>query len=50
MIESGRLVELFRDWPGELFPLYALHPSRHHRAAKVRAFTDFCLEVLARLA
>jgi DNA-binding transcriptional LysR family regulator len=50
LIESGRLVELFPDWPGELFALYALHPSRHHRAAKVRAFIDFCLEVLARLA
>jgi hypothetical protein len=35
---------------GGAVSLYALHPSRHHRAAKVRAFIDFCLEVLARLA
>ena len=41
------LVELFPDWPGETFPLYALHPSRHHPPAKVRAFIDFCRETLA---
>jgi DNA-binding transcriptional LysR family regulator len=29
------------DWPGERFPLYALHPSRHPPPAKVRAFIDF---------
>jgi DNA-binding transcriptional LysR family regulator len=46
LIESGKLVELFPDWSGELFPLYALYPSRQHRAAKVRAFVDFCLTVL----
>jgi DNA-binding transcriptional LysR family regulator len=48
LIVSGKLVELFPDWSGELFPLYALYPSRQHRAAKVRAFVDFCLTVLAR--
>ncbi len=47
-IGSGRLVDLFPDWPGELFSLYALYPSRQHRAAKVRAFVDFCIGVLAR--
>src|SRR5580698_5105749 len=26
LIESGRLIELFPDWPGEKFPLYALFP------------------------
>src|ERR1700729_2889209 len=26
LIESGKLVELFPDWSGELFPLYALYP------------------------
>ena len=45
-LESGKLVDLFPDWPGELFPLYALYPSRQHRAAKVRAFVDFTVEVL----
>src|ERR1700722_19531469 len=48
LIESGKLVELFPDWSGELFPLYALYPSRRHRAAKVRAFVDFCLTVLSK--
>lgn len=46
LIDSGTLIELFPEWSGELFPLHALYPSRHHRAAKVRAFIDFCLEVL----
>ena len=45
-VDSGRLVELFPDWPGELFPLYALYPSRQHRAAKVRAFVDFAIAAL----
>jgi len=48
LIESGALVELFPDWPDELFGLYVLYPSRHHRAAKVRTFIDFCAEVIAR--
>ncbi|RZN14090.1 LysR family transcriptional regulator [Bradyrhizobium sp. Leo121] len=44
LLDSGRLIELFPDWPGETFPLYALHPSRHHPPAKVRAFIDFALK------
>lgn len=44
-IESGALVELFPDWPDETFPLSAIHPSRRHPAAKVRAFLDFCAEL-----
>jgi DNA-binding transcriptional LysR family regulator len=46
LIEEGRLVNLFPDWPDETFPLYALYPSRHHPAAKVRAFIDFVLQTL----
>jgi DNA-binding transcriptional LysR family regulator len=46
IVDSGRLVELFPDWPGELFPLYALYPSRQHRAAKVRALVDFAIDAL----
>jgi DNA-binding transcriptional LysR family regulator len=46
MIEDGRLVNLFPDWPDETFPLYALYPSRHHPAAKVRAFVEFVLRTL----
>ena len=46
IVDSGRLVELFPDWSGELFPLYALYPSRDHRAAKVRAIVDFAIDPL----
>ena len=48
LIESGRLIELFPDWPGEKFPLYALFPSRHHQPAKVRSFIDFSLAMIAK--
>jgi DNA-binding transcriptional LysR family regulator len=44
LLDSGRLIDLFPDWPGETFPLYALHPSRHHPPAKVRAFIEFALK------
>lgn len=40
-LDNGELVDLFPDWPDERFPLYALYPSRHLPAAKVRAFIDF---------
>jgi DNA-binding transcriptional LysR family regulator len=46
MLDDGRLIELFPDWPDERFPLYALHPSRHRPAAKVRAFIDFALQAV----
>lgn len=46
LLQQGRLVELFPDWPDETFPLHALYPSRRHPAAKVRAFIDFCLETI----
>src|SRR5215469_5634276 len=45
LLSSGRLIELFPEWSDERFPLYAIYPSRLHRAARVRAFIDFCLEV-----
>lgn len=47
-IDDGRLVDLFPDWPDEVYPLYALYPSRHHPPAKVRAFLDFVLAALGR--
>ena len=50
LLRSGRLVELFPDWSDERFPLYAIYPSRLHRAAKVRAFIEFCLEILGKAA
>jgi DNA-binding transcriptional LysR family regulator len=46
LIAQGLLVELFPDWQGERFPLYALYASRHLPAAKVRAFIDFVQERL----
>lgn len=46
-LDSGELVDLFPDWPDERFPLYALYPSRHLPAAKVRAFIDFVIEATA---
>jgi DNA-binding transcriptional LysR family regulator len=46
MLADGRLVEVFPDWPDEHFPLYALHPSRHHVPAKTRAFLDFIVTLL----
>jgi DNA-binding transcriptional LysR family regulator len=46
LLRSGRLIELFPEWSDERFPLYAVYPSRLHRAAKVRAFIEFCLEIM----
>jgi DNA-binding transcriptional LysR family regulator len=43
---NGSLIQLFPDWSDETFPLYAYHPSRHHPAAKVRAFVDFVLDAV----
>ncbi|MDJ0390219.1 LysR family transcriptional regulator [Roseomonas sp. E05] len=48
LLEEGRLVELFPDWSDETFPLYAVHPSRQHTPAKVKAFIDFCVEITRR--
>src|SRR5579864_479464 len=44
-LTSGKLVDLFPDWPDERFPLYALYPSRHHPPAQVRAFFDFVVQL-----
>ena len=41
LIQQGALVEVLSDWHGDSYPLYALYPSRHLPAAKVRAFIDF---------
>ncbi|HET6389514.1 LysR family transcriptional regulator [Hyphomicrobium sp.] len=46
LIRSGKLVELFPAWADETFPLFAYYPSRHHPAAKVRAFVDFILDAV----
>jgi DNA-binding transcriptional LysR family regulator len=46
LLESGRLIDLFPDWSGETYPLYALYPSRNHQPAKVRAFVDFVAKTI----
>jgi DNA-binding transcriptional LysR family regulator len=50
MMRDGLLEDLFPDWSDEQFPLYALFPSRRHRAAKVAAFIVFCVESLSAVA
>ena len=45
LLDTGRVVELFPDWPDERFPLYALYPSRRLPAAKLRAFLEFAAEL-----
>ncbi len=47
LIGAGALVELFPDWPDETFPLWAIYASRQHRAAKIQAFTEFCIRLTA---
>jgi DNA-binding transcriptional LysR family regulator len=44
LMHDGLLMDLFPDWSDERFPRYALFPSRRHRAAKIEAFINFCLE------
>jgi DNA-binding transcriptional LysR family regulator len=41
LLRDGTLVELFPEWHDELFPLFALHPSRYLPPARVRAFLEF---------
>jgi DNA-binding transcriptional LysR family regulator len=48
-LASGELIDLFPDWHGERFPLFAFHPSRKYPPAKVRAFVDFCVRILQQL-
>ena len=49
LLASGALLDLFPDWHGERFPLFAFHPSRKHPPAKVRAFVEFCVSVVQQL-
>ena len=43
LLDDGRLVDLFPNWPDDRLTLYALYPSRHRPAAKVRAFIEFVM-------
>jgi DNA-binding transcriptional LysR family regulator len=45
MLRDGRLIELFPEWNGEVFPLHVYHPSRHLPPAKVRAFLRFVNDI-----
>jgi DNA-binding transcriptional LysR family regulator len=47
LVRSKKLVNLFPDWLGERWPLYALYPSRRFQPAKLKAFLDFCAATLA---
>jgi len=49
LLSEGLLIDLFPEWHGERFPLFAFHPSRKHPPAKVRAFVDFCVEIAMEL-
>lgn len=49
LLESGALVELFPDWPGEKFPLHIIRPSRRLPPASIQAFMDFCVEICEQL-
>jgi len=46
LVRSKQLVNLFPDWSGERWPLYALYPSRRYQPAKLKAFLDFCTTAL----
>jgi DNA-binding transcriptional LysR family regulator len=47
LIRSKQLVNLFPDWSGERWPLYAMYPRRRFVPAKLRAFVDFCSASIA---
>ena len=45
-MDSGWLIDLFRDWHEERFPLYCIYPSRQYLPAKARAFLDLVTAVV----
>ena len=47
LIAGGALIDLFPDWPGETFALYAIRPSRRLPSAAVQAFLGFCADLCA---
>jgi DNA-binding transcriptional LysR family regulator len=46
LLRSKKLINLFPEWSGERWPLYALYPSRRYQPAKLKAFLDFCAAAL----
>jgi DNA-binding transcriptional LysR family regulator len=47
LFRSKQLVNLFPDWSGERFPLYAMYPRRRFVPAKLHAFVEFCSASIA---
>lgn len=45
-LETGKLVEIFEDWPKPSVGIYMVYPSRKHMSAKVRSFIDFVMQEL----
>lgn len=45
-IETGKLVELFTDYPRQEINLYLIYPSRKYVSSKVRCFIDFVIAEL----
>jgi DNA-binding transcriptional LysR family regulator len=45
-LETGKLVELFVDFPKTSIGVYMVYPSRKHMSAKVRSFIDFVIQEL----
>jgi DNA-binding transcriptional LysR family regulator len=50
LIRGKQLVNLFPDWSGERFPLYAMYPRRRFVPAKLHAFVEFCTVSIASVA
>lgn len=48
LLNQGKLIDLFPDWPDERFPFYAVYPSRKNLPAKTRAFLDFVVSLPSR--
>ncbi|WP_394823100.1 LysR family transcriptional regulator [Pendulispora albinea] len=47
LVAEGRLVQLLPEWADERFPVHAYHRSARLPPAKVRAFLDFVIELVA---
>ena len=47
-LDSGRMIEVLRDFSSDDVGVYAIYPHRRHLAGKVRAFIDFLVAWLAR--
>jgi DNA-binding transcriptional LysR family regulator len=45
----GELIELFEDWRFDPMPLYVIYPPNRHVSAKVRAFVDWVVELMAEM-